>query len=198
MTRNSVRRARPLSAQTPQLLADSADAVRVVALLHPHARRRRRPRIDGWSSTGERGAALVEMALVVPLLLLLIVGIWATARAWNVNNVLDHAVREAARFGATVDPWVDGTTTDSCVGSPSTSQEVLRCVADEQLSAASIDTALVSTTCIEYAVDPCSVGAATGSDKVAVSLTYPNYSLDFVFFSINVDISATAVSRYES
>ena len=138
------------------------------------------------------------MALVVPFLVLLLVGMWVTARAWNVHNVLDHAVREAARFGATVDPWVDGTTTDWCVGTPTTSQQVLRCVADEQLSAAAINTAAVATACIEYAVDPCSVGSATGSEKVAVSLTYPNYTLDFVFFSLDVDITATAVSRYES
>lgn len=148
--------------------------------------------------TDERGAALVEMALVVPFLVLLIVGIWATARAWNVHNVMDHAVREAVRYGATVDPWNDGTTTDTCVGSPTTAQEVLRCVADEQLQAAVINPALVETTCIELATDPCSVGSASGSDKVAVSLTYPDYAIDLVFFTMTVDISATAVSRYES
>ena len=146
----------------------------------------------------ERGAALVEMALVVPFLVLMIVGIWATARAWNVNTTLDHAVREAARFGATVDPWSNGTITDTCATTPSTSQEVLRCVADEILEAAAIDPTLVSTTCIELGADPCSVGSATGADKVAVSLAYPNYVVDFVFFSMTVDLSATAVSRYES
>ncbi len=148
--------------------------------------------------TDERGAALVEMALVVPILVLLIVGIWATARAWNVQSVMDHAVREAARYGATVDPWNDGTTTDTCTVTPTSSQEVLRCIADEQLQAAAVNPALVDTTCIELATDPCAVGSASGSDKVAVSLTYPNYTIDFVFFSMTVDISATAVSRYES
>ena len=146
----------------------------------------------------ENGAALVEMALVVPILVLLIVGIWATARAWNVHNVMDHAVRESARYGATVDPWNDGTTTDVCVGSPTTAQQVLRCVADEQLQAAAINPALINTTCIELAADPCSVGSASGSDKVAVSLTYPNYLIDFVFFTMAVDLNATAISRYES
>jgi Flp pilus assembly protein TadG len=48
-----------------------------------------------------RGAAIVEAAIIMPLLLLLTFGIWTTARAWNVHNVLDHASREAARFGAT-------------------------------------------------------------------------------------------------
>ena len=49
----------------------------------------------------ERGAALVEAALVLPMLLMLTFGIWTTARAWNVHNVLDHAAREAARYAAT-------------------------------------------------------------------------------------------------
>ena len=49
----------------------------------------------------DRGAALVEAALVLPMLLMLTFGIWTTARAWNVHNVLDHAAREAARYAAT-------------------------------------------------------------------------------------------------
>ena len=146
---------------------------------------------------GERGAAIVEMALVLPFLLLLVVGIWASARAWNVHNVMDHAVREAARHGATIDPWDAGTTTDVCGSAPS-SQQILRCVADEQLTAAAIDVALVDTACIDMGTDPCSVGNSTGNDKVAVSLTYPDYRIDFVFFSMTVDLTATAVSRYEA
>ncbi len=150
----------------------------------------------GGDSRNERGAALIEMALLTPILLLLVVGIWATARAWNVHNTLDHAVREAARYGATVDPWTTGASTDTC-GAASSEADV-RCTADEQLSAASINPALVNTTCIEMSTNPCAVGNATGNDKVAVALTYPNYELDFVFFSVSVDLSATAVSRYES
>ena len=150
----------------------------------------------GRDSEHERGAALIEMALLTPILLLLVIGIWTTARAWNVHNTLDHAVREAARYGATVDPWATGSTTDTC--GASSSEGDVRCAADEQLAAAAIDTTLVNTTCIELAADPCSVGNATGNDKVAVTLTYPNYQLDFVFFSVSVDLSATAVSRWES
>ena len=49
----------------------------------------------------DRGAALIEAAMVLPILLRLTFRIWATARAWNVHNTIDHAAREAARFGAT-------------------------------------------------------------------------------------------------
>ena len=52
-------------------------------------RTRRRPR--------RRGQALVEFALVAPLLLLLILGLIDFARAWNVYQVLTDAAREGAR-----------------------------------------------------------------------------------------------------
>lgn len=45
----------------------------------------------------ERGAAMVEFALVVPLLLLLIFGIAEFGRAWNINQTLADAAREGAR-----------------------------------------------------------------------------------------------------
>lgn len=44
------------------------------------------------------GQALVEFALVVPLLLVLVVGIVEFGRAWNAYQVLTDAAREAARM----------------------------------------------------------------------------------------------------
>ena len=46
---------------------------------------------------GERGAAAVEFALVVPLLLLLLVGIVETSKALNAQATLSAAAREGAR-----------------------------------------------------------------------------------------------------
>lgn len=43
------------------------------------------------------GQALVEFALVVPMLLLLLLGIFEFARAWNVYQVVTDASREATR-----------------------------------------------------------------------------------------------------
>jgi Flp pilus assembly protein TadG len=139
---------------------------------------------------GERGAALIEAALVVPLLLLLTFGIWTTARAWQVNNSLQHAAREAARFGATVDPW-DG-------ASPG---EVLS-VADADLSSSAINPALVSD-CVELVGDTASPSCDahvndTGSDQVFVKLTLPDWELQFLFFSLDIDLEAVAISRFES
>ena len=45
----------------------------------------------------EKGQSLVEFALVVPLLLLLVVGIFEFGRAWMTKNIMTGAAREAAR-----------------------------------------------------------------------------------------------------
>jgi Flp pilus assembly protein TadG len=46
---------------------------------------------------GDRGAAAVEFALVVPVLLLLIFGVAEFGRAYNIQTTLSGAAREGAR-----------------------------------------------------------------------------------------------------
>jgi Flp pilus assembly protein TadG len=64
------------------------------AALGPHqakaAKRRRR----------DRGAAAVEFALVMPLLLILVLGIAEFGRAYNIQTTLSAAAREGARVMA--------------------------------------------------------------------------------------------------
>lgn len=45
----------------------------------------------------DSGAAMVEFALIAPLLLLLVFGTIEFGRAYNVQNTLTHAAREGAR-----------------------------------------------------------------------------------------------------
>ena len=151
------------------------------------------------SNASDRGAALIEMALVMPMLVLLLFGIWTTARAYNVKNTMDHAVREAARHGATIDPWVDaGTTTPTCSGgAPASSEEAVRCMADNELTASAISPGDVQTVCIDMGATPCFT-SATGADQVTIQLRYPDYQLNFVLFSVTVDLDASATARYES
>ncbi len=145
-----------------------------------------------WLSAKDRGAALIEAALVLPFLLLLTFGIWTTARAWNINNTMEHASREAARYGATVDPWDSGA-----------SPGEVRAVADGDLASSAIDTSAISTVCIELIADggaSCD-GAhtnSTGTDQILVKLRYPNYKLEFLFFSATIDLEASAISRHET
>jgi Flp pilus assembly protein TadG len=52
----------------------------------------------------EKGQSLVEFALVIPLLLLLVIGIFEFGRAWMTKNVMTGAAREAARMAAVSPP----------------------------------------------------------------------------------------------
>jgi Flp pilus assembly protein TadG len=47
--------------------------------------------------TGDRGAAAVEFALVIPVLLLLVFGVAEFGRAYNIQTTLSGAAREGAR-----------------------------------------------------------------------------------------------------
>jgi Flp pilus assembly protein TadG len=51
----------------------------------------------------QRGQALVEMALVLPVLLLLVVGMMEMARAWNAKQAITDAAREGARLAVVGD-----------------------------------------------------------------------------------------------
>ena len=135
---------------------------------------------------GERGAALIETAIILPLLLLLVFGIWATARAWNVSNTMEHAAREAVRYASTELPW-DGA-----------SEGNVRAVVDSELAGSSIPPASVQTACIGQGASPCSFGTtAQGYDQVAVELIWPSYTMEFLLFSFDIDLAVEAVGRYE-
>lgn len=140
---------------------------------------------------GQRGAVLIEAALITPLFVMLLFGIWTTARAWNVHNVLDHAAREAARYGA-ADPM----------------NANIKIIAQGEVLAASYPWANVTYCsaivenggvtsgdpggfCINSTLDP------TVDDRVQVSLLIPSYQLNFVFFTTTVNLEARAVSRLE-
>jgi hypothetical protein len=55
---------------------------------------------------GQRGQALVETAIAVPLLLLLVLGIVDFGKAYNYQNDITHLANEAARY-ATVNACID-------------------------------------------------------------------------------------------
>ena len=59
-------------------------------------------------SDDERGATLVEFALIMPLLLLLIFGIAEFGRFIAVATEVETASRDAARYGSAVGPSVNG------------------------------------------------------------------------------------------
>lgn len=67
-------------------------------------------------SAGDDGAALVEFALILPLLVMLLLGLFSGGLAYNQKLDLTHATREGSRYGATIPTtqvWSDGGTWQS-------------------------------------------------------------------------------------
>jgi hypothetical protein len=71
---------------------------------------------------GERGQSILELALILPVLLMLVLGISEFGRAWMTLNIMTGAVREGARI-ASVTPNL-----------PDNKQEVSRYVRNYLLS----------------------------------------------------------------
>ena len=59
------------------------------------------------SAWRQRGQALVEFALILPVILLLVVGMLEFARAWNLHQVMTDAAREGARRAVLADEKID-------------------------------------------------------------------------------------------
>lgn len=56
----------------------------------------------GKRRSGDRGASLVELALALPLLVMLLVGMVSAGIAYNHQLALTHAAREGGRYAATL------------------------------------------------------------------------------------------------
>jgi len=70
----------------------------------------------------DRGAAVVEFALIVPLFFMLVMGMITGGVAFDRKNTLSHSSREATRFGATLaiedttgvpNAWLDSIATNA-------------------------------------------------------------------------------------
>src|SRR5579859_1395033 len=85
---------------------------------------RRRP---ARSAIRDRGAAAVEFALLLPLLLLLIFGIIDFGRALNAQITLTQAAREGARMAALGEPNVASSTQAAATGLSPVTVSVTSC-----------------------------------------------------------------------
>ncbi len=160
----------------------------------------------------DRGAALIEFALALPLLMVLIVGMVTAGHAYDQKLQVTHAAREGARFAATVAPsqvfsngdtWANNVrdlviersagqldAAQVCVslveGSPGTVHD----------GSASYSTAGSATPCIAGQAYPMS-GADDGM-RVQVTAARPG-RIDLVMFGeVNFTISTSATAKSES
>ena len=125
----------------------------------------------------ESGQALVEFALVAPLLLMLLVGTLSFARAWNVHQVLTDAAREGARTAVLANPDV---TADSVRAT------VRRAMTLSRLDAPAAQIRVTG------------VGGTPGT-PTEVRVTYPMQMpfLRFLGRSSTLDLSTVVVMRHE-
>jgi Flp pilus assembly protein TadG len=89
------------------------------------------------NSNGEKGVEILELAFVLPLLLLMLIGILYYGDAWAVKDKVDGAGRDAARVA--VNDFND-TTNPQCAGGTPCSVQAAANAAVQALSNANIDT----------------------------------------------------------
>ena len=110
---------------------------------------------------GERGAALVETAFVLPIMLLVCVGILEFGRAYQTWQVVTNASREGARV-AILPEYVDA----------SVVSRVKTYLKNGGLPAAVVDSANTKVLITETTI-PISVGGATTATAARIVVEYP-------------------------
>ncbi len=148
---------------------------------------------------GDKGATLVEFALILPVLMALILGMFTGGLAYNRKISMTNAVREGARFGATLP------------SSATLASEVAQRVQDlsgGELRAGQVCVQLVDPTASPPVVQsspascPLPVAApANPSGTVNTCLVkvwaQRTAELQVIFFTSNMKLSSDAVARYE-
>ena len=129
-------------------------------------------KVDQKQRRGSRGQATVEMALVLPILIWLLIGLVDVARMANAVITLQHATREAVRLGIT--GAADSEVTERA-----------------QLTATTLDPATLTIT-----ITP--AGSRTTGSDITVKLDYKYKVLALMgIIGSEVPLSATLTSRVE-
>ena len=138
----------------------------------------------------EKGAELVEMAFVILLFMVLMIGVFEFGRAYNIYQNITNAAREGARFA--VAPQRGGT-----INYPNNSEVSGVITSFMQSSSLNTSSATISIDLNNQNVDPsctpCSAGGGCACGT-RVSISYP---FSFLFYG-GVNISTTVLMRNES
>jgi Flp pilus assembly protein TadG len=136
-----------------------------------------------------RGAALVEMALVLPIFVAVTLGIVEFGRAMMVGNLVTNAAREGARLGI-----IDGTS----------NSEVTQAVRDFMATAANVlpGDVSVTVTVTEYTGNPSAaneVANANPRDLVTVNVQVPYNKVSYIRpqFLDGKNLTSSASMRHE-
>ena len=165
----------------------------------------------GRAGSNERGAALVEFALLLPILAMIVFGALTAGMAYNHKMDLTHAAREGARYGATV-PQAQCTPTSNCSGL-NWAQLVQSVVAERSFGA--VTTSQVCVALVTGTGSPASPIGATYTTKadgtacyddgngdtgnrVQVYIRKTDDKIDAVLFKANVTLTSKATAKFES
>ncbi|HYH50336.1 MAG TPA: TadE/TadG family type IV pilus assembly protein [Acidimicrobiia bacterium] len=159
----------------------------------------------------ERGSALVEFALILPLVLMLAFGIVTSALIYNHKIDLTHAAREGARYGATLAQL-------QCSGSPNpcgtkTWAAVVQAVVVERafgdITAADVCVSLVTGNPGAVIASGFSVNSphangtcySDGNDdpgkRVQVAIRKTGEAINGILFRIPVTLTSQATAKFE-
>ena len=165
-----------------------------------HARRRS-------SREGERGQALVELALITPILLILMLAIVDFARLYTTMLTVESGAREAADYGAfNWNNWIPANSTATA-----TEMERRACIAVSNLPDFQASGSTCTNPAFAYTVTAppsapstaCAVEPNPASDpcRVTVTLTYDFHlfaPLSIEFFGVRLGLPATLTFSRDS
>lgn len=135
----------------------------------------------------EDGQALVEFALVAPLLLIILLGILSFGKAFNYWNDANQLSAEGARFAAV--------NRKPAPGDPASLQQQIRLQGDtaELRNGGTSDVPTPSQVCIDFPSTTAKIG-----DPVRVTMTFTYNWLPILDLGVSDSITTTAVMRLES
>lgn len=124
-----------------------------------------------------RGQALLEFALVLPILLLLVLGIVEFGRAWNLAQLMSDTAREGARRSVVADPSITETAVHDFM--------------DQKLATAGVPIGSATITFSKTGTDPNTGWHSAGQQTVTVVVPYGFMFFGDVFGTIPLTSSFT-------
>lgn len=165
---------------------------------------RRTNRIPASYWTDARGAEIVEMSLVLPILLTLLLGIIWMSRAYNIYETITQAAREGVRYAVLPscascgNTYVDTyATAGSCLANPT---NVFTNKVSPVLTASNLDPTKLQNYCQQAVVLDPNENGSVQQCGVSISFTYP-FQLVIPFTPLNlttVNIKTQAQMRMEN
>lgn len=141
-----------------------------------------------------KGQALVEMAIILPLLMLLVMGIFEFGRAMYIKNTLTHAARAGARAAVVTPNIIDAT--DATCGSSGNNANIYQTVCNNIYSGIDKNDVTIDVT----RTDLNSSGTLDPGDMAEVKVELNNFRSKYriiPFIPLPVALSGTSAMRYE-